>query len=84
MLHKEQYESELYWFRHKNTSEPEYVDIENVFIEKTFSPHMVGNDNLFGFISILKKMVVKLFDNHSIIRNFKNYSVNKYFYKHHN
>jgi hypothetical protein len=82
MYFEDQYLPELYYMKHRNDSEGNNVDYGNNLLDKTLSPYIFGNNTMSGFLDLLKKPVVMLFDNFNIIKNFKNYTVDKYYYKH--
>jgi len=83
MLFNEKDIKEIYDLKHRNdklTDKP--YDYENNLLKRTLSPHMFNNPNLREYIIRIEKMMVLLFDNISVVRNFKNYIVDKYYNKH--
>jgi hypothetical protein len=75
---------ELHFMKHRHDSETDYVDIERNILTRTLSTYLFNNDTLAGFLSRLQRPVSILFDNFNIVKNFKNYIVDKYYYKHKN
>jgi len=54
---------------------------ENQLLKKSLSPYMYGNDAMKGFLDKIEPLVSLLFDHMNVIKNFKNYMVDKYHYK---
>lgn len=85
MLYNEKDIPELNVFYHRNDSiKLDYVDYEKVILNKTISPYVYGNPLMDGFLNKVNKLVALFFDQFNIIKNFKNFTVDKYFYKHKN
>ena len=79
----EQYLPEIYNLYHFNDSgDNNYVDYTSNILNKTLSPYLFGNDIMGNFLNKLQRPVATLFDNMNIIKNWKNYLVDKYYYKH--
>ena len=84
MLYEEKQIPELYYMKHRNDNDTDYVNYEKNILNKTLSPYIFNNDIMNSFLSRLQKLVSILFDQHNIIKNFKNFIVDKYYYKHKN
>ena len=85
MLYDQQSIPELNKFFHRNDDiNLQYVDYENVILNKTLSPYIYGNSTMDGFLNRLNKLVALFFDQFNIVKNFRNFTVDKYFYKHTN
>lgn len=82
MLYKEKQLSELYFMKHRHDSEGPDFDYENNVLDKSLSPYLYENDTMNGFLKRLQPLVSILFDQMNIARNFKNYIVDKYHYRH--
>lgn len=82
MLYKEKQLSELYFLKHRHDSESPEFDYENNVLDKSLSPYLYQNDTMNGFLKRLQRLVSILFDQMNIARNYKNYMVDKYHYKH--
>ena len=72
---------EIYIVKHRHDSDKDFVDYDKSILDKTLSPFFFYNDTLDGFLNRAKRLVAILFDNGNIIKNFKNYMVDKYYYK---
>ena len=75
---------ELHFMKHRWDSNDQFVDYEKNILNSTLSPHIFQNSRMGEFLTRLQRPVSILFDNFNIIKNFKNYNVDKYFYKHKN
>jgi hypothetical protein len=75
---------ELHFMKHRHDDDKDFVDYEKDILNKTLSPYIFNNDIMNGFLSRLQRPVSILFDNFNIMKNFKNYMVDKYYYKHKN
>jgi hypothetical protein len=84
MYYKDQYLEELYDLTHRHDDDMNFVDYEKDILNRSLSPKLFGNERMFNYLERLKYLVTMLFDNHNIIMNFKNYNVDKYYYKHKN
>ena len=85
MIYKEKQIPELYDLKHRSDlqSEPGF-DWEANLLTRSLSTLLFQNDNVSGFLSQIKNQLVLLFDNFHIIRNWKNYLVDKDYDKHNN
>ena len=84
MYFEEQSLPELHQMKHRHDDEKDFVDYEKNILNRTLSPYLFYNDLMYGFLRKLQRPVSILFDNFNIIKNFKNYNVDKYYYKHKN
>lgn len=84
MYYEEQSLPELHFMKHRHDDDKNFVDYEKTILDNTLSPHLFYNDLMYGFLKKLHRPVAILFDNFNIIKNFKNYNVDKYYYKHKN
>jgi hypothetical protein len=82
MYYEEQDIPELYYMKHRHDSDEDFVDYEKIILDKSISPYLYNNDRMNTFLKSLQRLVSIFFDNVNIIKNFKNYTVDKYYYKH--
>jgi len=85
MIEKERHITELYNLKHskddlKNTG----ADYENKLLEKMTSNYLPVNDTMKDFLSWVQKLSVCMIESNLVIRNFWNYTVDKYYNKHNN
>lgn len=84
MYYEEQSLPELHFMKHRHDDNKNFVDYQKSILDKTLSPYLFYNDLMYGFLKKLQRPVSILFDNMNIIKNFKNYNVDKYYHKHSN
>jgi hypothetical protein len=82
MYYEEKDLPEIHFMKHRHDDDKEFVDYEKEILNRTLSPYLFSNNMMNGFLSRLQRPVSMLFDNVNIIKNFKNYMVDKYYYKH--
>lgn len=81
MLNDRKQLRELNILKSRHDSFDGYVDYENNLLDKSLSPYMYRNDIMFSFLKKFQGLVALLFDQMNIVKNFKNYTVDKYHYK---
>jgi hypothetical protein len=81
MLYRKKQLPELYYLRHRHDNDNDYVDYENMLLDKTLTPYLYQNDTMNGFLKRLQPLVGLLFDQMNVVKNFKNYIVDKDWYK---
>ena len=82
MLYERKQLPELNYMKHRHDDNDIYVDYEKTILDKSLSPYMYENDVMFGYLKRLQSLVSIVFDHTNLIKNFKNYTVDKYYYKH--
>lgn len=81
MLYRKKQLPELYYMKHRHDNDNDYVDYENMLLDKTLTPYLYQNETMNGFLKRLQPLVGLLFDQMNVIKNFKNYIVDKDWYK---
>ena len=81
MLKKERELPDVYFLKHRHDDEYK-MDFENKLLDKTLSPYIFKNETMNGFLKRLQVLQHLFFDQFNIIRNFRNYTVDKYEYRH--
>ena len=85
MIEKKAHITELYDLKHKNDSiENDGYDYENNLLKKTLSNTMFGNKKMNYFLPLLQQNLVWMIDSVLPIRNWWNFTVDKYYDKHNN
>jgi hypothetical protein len=84
MLYKDNKIDVIYNLKHFHDDDNEFVDYEKDILTSKVSSNLLGNDKMFSFILHIQKIVYLFYDNVNIIKNWKNYTVDKYYYKHKN
>lgn len=73
---------EINYMKHRHDGINEHVNYENIILNKSLSSYMYENDMMNGYLQKIQKLASLLFDQMNIMKNFKNYNVDKYYYKH--
>ncbi len=73
---------ELHYIKHLHDDEKDFIDYEKMILDRTLSPHMYENDVMNNWLKRMQPLVAMLFDQMNVIKNFRNYMVDKYYYKH--
>ena len=81
MLYKRKQLPELYYIKHRQDTDEDFVDYEKNILNKSLSPYMYENNMMNGFLTRLQPLVALLFDQMNIVKNFRNYMVDKDWYK---
>jgi hypothetical protein len=82
MLFKDKELPEVFYMKHRHDDDTDFVDYENMILDKSLSPYIYENDMMNGFLKRLQPLVASLFDQMNIAKNFRNIMVDKYYYKH--
>jgi len=82
MLFKDKELPEVFYMKHRHDDDNDFVDYENMILDKSLSPYIYENDMMNGFLKRLQPLVASLFDQMNIAKNFRNIMVDKYYYKH--
>jgi hypothetical protein len=82
MLFERKQLPELYQIRHRHDDESNFVKYEEKILNNSLSPYIYNNDMMSKFLDRIQPLVSMLFDKMNIMKNFKNYTVDKYYYKH--
>jgi hypothetical protein len=72
---------ELRFMKHRHDNNDSYVDYEKFILDKSLSPHIYESDKMKGFLDSIQPLVANMFDRFNIVKNWKNYMVDKYHYK---
>jgi hypothetical protein len=81
MLYKRKQLPELYYIKHRHDTDDDFVDYEKNILNKSLSPYIYENNMMNGFLTRLQPLVALLFDQMNIVKNFRNYMVDKDWYK---
>ena len=81
MIYRRKQLPELYYLKHRNDTDNDFMDYENNILNKSLSPYLYENNIMNGFLTRLQPLVAHLFDQMNIVKNFKNYMVDKDWYK---
>lgn len=84
MLYESKDIPELHKLKHRNDNQDNYVDYEKNILNNTLSPYLYNNKIMASFLDKLQPLVSIFFDKFNIVKNYRNYMVDKYYYKHSN
>ncbi len=79
--YQEKFIDEIYQIKHRNDSDNDFIDYDKSILDNSLSPFLFYNDFLGDFLNRFKRLISLFFDNVNIVKNFKNYMVDKYYYK---
>ena len=82
MLYDERHLPEILYMKHRHDDDADWTDYENAMLDKMLSPYIYENDMMNSYLKKLQPLAAKLFDQMNIIKNWRNYMVDKYHYKH--
>lgn len=82
MLYEEKRIKEVNTLKHFHDSDESFIKYDNKILNKTLSPRIFMNDTMSGFLNRMNKIVSLFFDNFNIVKNWRNYTVDKDYYKH--
>ncbi len=78
MLFKRRQLPELYYLKHRHDSEKDVVNYDDKILKSNLSSYLFNNDIMNGFLERLQPLLSTMFDRMNIVKNFKNYIVDKY------
>lgn len=82
-LYKDSQLEELYVLKNRhNKNKYSSYDIENNILKNSLSSYIFSNNNMNEYINRLEKLYFIMFEQYNIIRNFKNWTVHKYYNDH--
>lgn len=84
MLYDDKQIPELNYMKHRHDTDNTNVDYQSKILTSSLSSYLFNNDTMNTFIFKLQKPVSMFFDQMNVMKNFKNYMVDKYYYKHSN
>jgi hypothetical protein len=82
MLYNRKDVPELNYLKHRHDDFDQFVDYEKTILNSSLSPYMYENDLMLSWLNKMQPLVSILFDQMNVMKNFKNYMVDKYYYKH--
>lgn len=82
MLYDRQELPEIHYLKHlHDDNKKTYIKYDDVIFNKTLSPHIYENEFMSKWLDKMQPLVSIFFDQMNITKNFKNYIVDKYYYK---
>ena len=81
MLYERKDLPELHYLKHIHDDDSDFIKYDVTILDKTLSPYMFENSFMNTWLKKMQPLVSLLFDQMNIMKNFKNYMVDKYHYK---
>ena len=81
MLYNSKELSEINYMKHRHDDNKNFVDYENKLLDKTLAPYIFQNSMMNSFLKKLQPLLAIMFDQVNIMKNWKNYMVDKYEYR---
>ena len=81
MLYERNQLPELFYMKHLHDDDTNFVKYDEVILDKSLSPYMFQNDLMNNWLKKMQPLVAILFDQMNIMKNWKNYMVDKYHYR---
>lgn len=82
MLYERKDIPELHKLKHRHDDNDQFVNYEKKILNSSLSPYMYENDLMNSWLNKMQPLTSLLFDQINVVKNFKNYVVDKYYYKH--
>jgi hypothetical protein len=82
MLHDRKQLPQLRFMKHRHDDFKDYLDYEKVILKQSLSSYMFQNDLMNTWLLSMQPLISLLLDQMNVMRNFKNYMVDKYHHKH--
>jgi hypothetical protein len=84
MIEKDMQIKELYDLKHINDNIKSGFDYEDGLIKNSFSNVMFKNEMTYNFLNKIKDLLIYSIESNLIVRNWFNYTVNKFENRHNN
>lgn len=81
MLYERKQLPELYFLKHRHNDNKNVVKYDETVLDKSLSPYIYKNDNNNKFLKMLQPLVSIILDHMNVVKNLKNYIVDKYDYR---
>lgn len=77
--------NELYILSHRHDNELHNATVyKEKLLEKSLSRNLYNNDNMNGYLNLLQPMITHMITTNSMIRNWFNFTVSKYYDRYNN
>lgn len=76
---------ELYILSHRHDNEiHNSKTYKTELLQRSVSPQLYKNDNMYGYLELFQPLVYHMLASNSVIRNWLNFAVNKYYDRYNN
>lgn len=72
---------EIHFMKHRHDNHSNFVDYEKKILDANLSPYIFNNDLMNNWLKRMQPLVALLFDKMNVMKNLKNYMVDKYEYR---
>lgn len=73
---------EIFYLKHRHDDDSNFVEYDKFILDKSLSPYMFENNVMSNYIKKMQSAASLLFDHMNVVKNMKNYIVDKYHYRH--
>ena len=81
MLYERKQLPELHHIKHLYDDDTNFIKYDEKILDKSLSPYIFQNDLMNNWLKKMQPLVSILFDQMNIMKNWKNYMVDKYHYR---
>jgi len=81
MLYERKQLPEIHHMKHLYDDDTNFIKYDEKILDKSLSPYMFQNDLMNNWLKRMQPLVSILFDQMNIMKNWKNYMVDKYHYR---
>lgn len=82
MLYQRKQIKEIYDLKHRHDDNDQFVDYEKQILDNSLSPYIYKNDLMNSWLKKMQPLLSLLFDQMNIVKNWRNYIVDKDYYQH--
>lgn len=82
MIYEKKQLNELMQMKHRHDTDDNYVKYDEKVLNNSLSPYLYKNEIMREFLNKLQPLSSMMIDHMNVTKNFKNYNVDKYYYKH--
>jgi hypothetical protein len=82
MLYNRKEIPEVHYLKHLHDDQNNHVNYEDIILKNNLSPYLFKNNMMNEWLIKLQPLVSLLFDKINLMKNFKNFTVDKYEYRH--
>lgn len=82
MLYQRKQIKEMYDIKHRHDDNDQFVDYEKQILDNSLSPYIYKNDLMNSWLKKMQPLLSLLFDQMNIVKNWRNYIVDKDYYQH--
>jgi hypothetical protein len=82
MLYRRKNLPEIFNIKHFHDDQNLHVEYEDQILDSSLSPYIYNNNLMSKWLKKMQPLVSLLIDQMNVVKNFKNYIVDKYEYRH--